>query len=52
MSINDKFKKLSKNEKILLAIIILLLIMVATQFDKIWSEAIRAFGRYFGTSKP
>ena len=49
MSIKGVFKKLSKNEKILLVIIILLLIMVTTQWEKIWNEAIRAFGRYFGS---
>lgn len=48
MSIKDRWKNLTTNEKLLIGMIILLLIMVATRWDKIAKQASEAFNRYFG----
>lgn len=39
---------MTTNEKLLIGIIILLLIMVATRWGKIAKEAAEGFNRYFG----
>ncbi len=48
MSIKDRWKNMTTNEKLLIGMIILLLIMVATRWDKIAKQASEAFNRYFG----
>lgn len=48
MSIKDRWKNMTTNEKLLIGIIILLLIMVATRWGKIAKEAAEGFNRYFG----
>lgn len=48
MSIKDRWNNLTTNEKLLIGMIILLLIMVATRWDKIAKQASEAFNRYFG----
>ncbi|BDX38979.1 hypothetical protein CYCD_23340 [Tenuifilaceae bacterium CYCD] len=48
MSIKDRWNNLTTNEKLLIGMIILLLIMVATRWDKITKQASEAFNRYFG----
>lgn len=48
MSIKDRWKNMTTNEKLLIGLIILLLIMVATRWEKIAKEAAEGFNRYFG----
>ncbi len=48
MSIKDRWKNLTTNEKLLIGLVIILLIMVATRWEKIASEASKGFNRYFG----
>ncbi|HSA04523.1 MAG TPA: hypothetical protein P5145_02920 [Tenuifilaceae bacterium] len=48
MSIKDRWKNMTTNEKLLIGMIILLLIMVATRWEKIAKEATEGFNRYFG----
>lgn len=48
MSIRDIWRKTSPNEKWLIAIAALLLVMVATRWERIAKEVSESFGRYFG----
>ncbi len=48
MWIKDKWQGMSTNEKLLLGMVIILIIMVATRWEKIAKEASEAFNRYFG----
>lgn len=48
MSIKDRWKNMTTNEKLLIGLVIILIIMVATRWDKIANQAAEGFNRYFG----
>lgn len=48
MSVKESWKKLSTTEKVFLGVILVLIIAVAANWEKISKEMANGFGRYFG----
>jgi len=47
MSLKDKWNTLTANEKIMIGLAIILLILILTRFEYIWEQVKAGFSRYF-----
>ncbi|WP_173074829.1 MULTISPECIES: hypothetical protein [Tenuifilum] len=46
MNLREKWSSLSANEKMMIGIAIILIILIATRFEIIWEQIKAGFGRY------
>jgi len=47
MSLKEKWNSLSANEKMMIGLAIILVILIATRFEYIWEQVKAGFARYF-----
>ncbi|MEW5846100.1 MAG: hypothetical protein AB1777_07510 [Bacteroidota bacterium] len=47
MSLKEKWNSLSANEKMMIVLTIILIILIATRFEYIWEQVKAGFSRYF-----
>lgn len=47
MRLKEKWNRLSANEKMMIGLALILIILIATRFDYIWEQVKAGFERYF-----
>ncbi len=47
MSLKEKWNSLTANEKMMIGLAIILVILIATRFENIWDQVKAGFARYF-----
>jgi|GEM_PF-767337 len=47
MNLKEKWNSLSANEKMMIGLAIILVILIATRFEYIWEQVKASFARYF-----
>jgi hypothetical protein len=47
MNLKEKWKSLSANEKMMIGLAIILIILISTRYEYIWEQVKAGFGRYF-----